>query len=668
MTAVNSSKGSSKNLFGTYFKYRLGIMKMNFVMCCILNVLGLPLLAVAAGKGFGGAISEFSATARFFSMICIAALPAIAIFNALSSFDYYHKKDLTDTIGVLPLSHKQRFFADLLAGLIVNAVPIIPCGIFCTIAFANLQGKFLARYNTAMLGNFHMAGIGLYIAASVLFIVIFTYLFTVLTSVCCGKVFHSVVFVVIAIAVLPLIFGGLAQCFAKGILGIDDKEYFWEAVKLFPPAGLIHSILDAVDAPFSGYLGYFIEHNELVTFSFWQILVYLILAAGIIALAYFLGKRRLAEHTGSAFAIKPMFWVLSGGITAAITITTLCTSSEFYGYGGLFHSYHIFSAAAGLLTCLVTVLLYRQKKKTFLRTLAVGAGAVVVMLAAWVVVDKTGSFGARYYPKSADGIEYIKINSTYTITEKKDIEDFASMLNKELRDNPKGLQYSNNGGFFVEMKKTDGERTLRGFSNAPVVEQIIRSLDGYLDYFFGELEDSPEEWKAYLSYRYMANHMVSSARTWVHDEDVDELIKILHEEAKEKHDPNAKTVIEIVFYGGSNGDRSFAIGENFTRTIAYLSDVSYDLDDNHAVIYLSIEYDNYGVNQETFLVRIPFEDKDDERVKELVSLLEVSEGEPIDPNFRMRVFNGPNEPGVTEENKPRVLELMRELAADYMFN
>lgn len=664
MTAVNSSKG----LFVTYFKYRLGIMKMNFVMCCILNVLGLPLLAVAANKGFGGVISEFSATARFFSMICIAALPAIAIFNALSSFDYYHKKDLTDTIGVLPLSHKQRFFADLLAGLIVNAVPIIPCGIFCVIVFGNMQGKLLARYEAAMLGNFHMVNVGLYIAAAVLFIVVFTYLFTVLTSVCCGKVFHSVVFSVIAIVILPLLFGGLARCFANWILGIDSKEYFWEAVKFFPPAGLLRAILDVVEVPFSGYSGYFIrKDNDIARLGFGHILVYLILAAGIIALAYFLGKRRLAEHTGSAFAIKPMFWVLSGGITAAMTIMTLCTSSEFYAYGGIFHSYHIFSAAAGLLTCLVTVLLYRQKKKTFLHTLIVGAGAVVVMLAAWVVVDKTGSFGARYYPKSADEIEYIKINSTYKITEKKDIEDFTSMLNKELHDNPSGLAYGDWGGFFVEMKKTDGTSIARNYTGRNLGEQILRSLDGYLDYFFGELEDSPEEWKAYLSYRYMSNSMVSSARTWVHDEDVDELIKILHEEAKEKHDPNAKTVIEIVFYG-LNRERSFAIGEDFTRTIAFLSEATYDLDDNHSVVYLSIEYSGYGVDRDVFSVKIPFADKDDARVKELVSLLEASEGEPVDPNFRMRVFSGSNEPGVTEENKPRVLELMRELAADYMFN
>lgn len=656
MTAQSSSKG----LFGTYFKYRLGIMKINFVMCCIINVLGLPLYAVAANVGFGGVISEFAMTARVFSMICIAALPAIAIFNALASFDYYHKKDLTDTIGALPLNHKQRFFADLLAGLSVNAAPIIPCGIFCTIVFGIMQGKLSARYSSAWLGDFHMVSVGLYIAAAVLFIVIFTYLFTVLMSVCCGKVFHSVIFCVIAIVILPLLFGGLALCFANCILGIDSGEYFWRAVAFFPPAGILHSLLIETDAPFSGYFDYVIKH-DLTSFSFAQILVYLILAAGIIAGAYFLSKRRLAEHTGSAFAIKPMFWVLSGGLTAAITILVPGATYGIYEFRGF---YPLIAAAFGFLACLVTILFYPQKKKMFLRSLAVGAGAVAVMFAAWLVIDKTGSFGARYYPKSADKIEYVKINSNYKITDKKDIEKFTSMLNDKLRDDPYGLVYGNWGGFFVEVKKTDGKSTLRGYNNANVGEEIFRSLDGYVEYFFEELERNPEKWRASLSYSSLSSSSISKAKTWIPNEKVPELIEILHEEAKEKYDPNAKTVMEIVF--SYLGERSFVIGEDYTRTIAFLTDMSDVNENDPELTYLSIRYDIYGDDWEWFSVKIPFGGKDDERVKELVSLLDDCEGEELVPNFKINAFYGLKEPSVTEKHKARVLELMKQLAADYM--
>ncbi|MDE6731335.1 MAG: hypothetical protein K2J77_00470, partial [Oscillospiraceae bacterium] len=507
MTAQSSSKG----LFGTYFKYRLGVMKINFVMCCILNVLGLPLYAVAANVGFGGVVSEFAGTARVFSTICIIALPAIAIFNALASFDYYHKKDLTDTIGVLPLSHKQRFFADLLAGLAVNAAPIIPCGIISAIVMGSAQGK-LDKLEIA--GDLNMAGIGMTIAMTVLLIVVFTYLFAVLTSVCCGKVFHSVIFALIAIVTLPLLFGGLARCFANGILGIDSREYFWRAVAFFPPAGILHVLLIRMDAPFSGGIGsYALEYDHsLVSFSFAQILVYLILAAGIIAGAYFLSKRRLAEHTGSAFAIKPMFWVLSGGITAAITILVLGATYDMYD---LKVSYPIISAAVGILVCLVTILFYPQKKKTFLRSLIVGAGAVAVMLVSWLLIDKTGAFGARYYPKNPDKIESVTLNGIYTITDKDDIEIITAMLNNELR---KGSFYTDggdwhDGNFYVQVEQTNGKRIARNYGNGTFGETVFRSLNGYVDYFFEELEKNPEYWKAHLSFTTLKKPIA-----WIPDE------------------------------------------------------------------------------------------------------------------------------------------------------
>lgn len=652
MTAVNSSKGSSKGLFGTYFKYRLGVMKINFVMCCILNVLGLPLYAVAANMGFGGVDSEFAVTARVFSMICILALPLIAIFNALSSFDYYHKKDLTDTIGALSISHKERFFADLLVGLIVNAVPVIPCGIICAIIMGGAQGRLDALERAE---NIFLAGVGFEIAATVLFIVIFAYLFTVLTSVCCGKAFHSAVFSVIAIITLPLLFGGMARCFANGILGIDSKEHFTSAVTFFPPAGILEELFGEMDVPFTSDPALRVKWLVGI-FDFAHILVYVILAAGLVAAAYFLSKRRLAEHTGSAFAIKPMFWVLSGGITAASTIMAIGVIFDYVDY------YYIVAAAFGLFVCLVTVLFYRQKKKTFLRSLVVGVGAVVVMLAAWFVIDKTGAFGARYYPKSADKIEYVKINDTYKITDKKDIETYFSKLNDELRNAPSGMVYGNWGGFFVEVKKTDGTSTLRGYDNANAGEEIFRSLDGYMDYFFNDIESSLKDWTAHLSYKNVTSTIVR-----IPDEKLPELIEILREEAVEKHDPNAKTVAEIVFSCNIINARSFAVEENFTRAIAFLTDTAvYNTDP--AILYLRISYDIYGEDWDSFSIEIPFGDKDDARVKELVSLLEdCGDDEPIE-GFKIKAnFNSENL-GVTEKNKARVLELMKQLAMENMLN
>lgn len=652
MTAVNSSKG----FFGTYFKYRLGVMKINFVLCCILNVLGLPLYAAAANKGFGGVDSDFAITARVFSMICIIALPLIAIFNALASFDYYHKKDLTDTIGSLSISHKQRFFADLLAGLVVNAVPIIPCGIISAIIIGGTQVKLVLKEGYGSVGSFHMESLGFFIAAMVLFIVVFTYLFAVLTSVCCGKVFHSVVFAVIAIVTLPLIFGNLARCYGHGILGIDSLEYYLKAVTFFPPAGLFRLLYDAMDAPFSSGAASSAQY-VMDSFGVWQVLVYLILAAGLIAGAYCLSKRRLAEHTGSAFAVKPMFWVLNGGITAAATILTIASAYDSFSYGYVFGA-----AAAGILTCLVTVLLYRQKIKTFLRTLIVGAGAVAVMLLAWLLIDKTGSFGARYLPKNPDKIESITLNGTYTITDKGDIEIITTMLNDELRKGSSHIDGGNwhDGNFYVQAELTNGTRVKRLYGNGTFGKTVFRSLNGYVDYFFDEVEKYQGEQTAYLSYTSLRNLTV-----FIPDEMVPKLVKTLREEAKEKHDPNAKIVAEIVFPTPENF--RFEIEENYTGTIALLTTSNEDPEIDPDLIYLSLEYNIiYGENMDMFSIKIPYKDKDDDRVKELVSLLEDCEDGEFVVGFKVNGFFSSEELGVTEKHKARVVELMGQLAANYI--
>ncbi len=46
-----TEQNSSKSFFGIYLRYRIKEQKMNLILCVILNVLSLPMLAVAMGKG-----------------------------------------------------------------------------------------------------------------------------------------------------------------------------------------------------------------------------------------------------------------------------------------------------------------------------------------------------------------------------------------------------------------------------------------------------------------------------------------------------------------------------------------------------------------------------------------------------------------------------------------
>lgn len=650
MTAQSSSKGC----FVTYLKYRLGLLKINFVMCCILNVLGLPLYAAAANVGFGGGVSEFAMTARVFSMMIIASLPAIAMFNAIASFDYYHKKDLTDTIGVLPLTHRQRFFADLLAGYAVNVAPIIPCGIFCVIALGNTQGKLVFFHHISIDCSFKMASVGAIIVMTLLVIITFAYLLTVLINICCGKIFHTVIFSLFAMAVLPLLSGGLVRSFANGVVGIGSSEYFLRGAEFFPPIGLLYDLFFAMGIAFqtSFYVEDSVRAGELFAVSKpVHIAVYVLLAAGLTAGAYLLAKRRLAENTGSAFAVKPAFNIISAGITAGATIAVLALCYN------VTKNYIIVAAAAGAVTFLVTLLLNPRRKKALLRSLIIGAAAIASMLAVWLVLDKSGSFGLRYLPKNPDKIEYLNIDYTYTITDKADIETYITLLNDQLRNNPSDMQYEEKvrleKGFYVDVKTADGKTNERLYGGATTGRKIFSHLDGYVDYFFDELESTHKDCQCDIMSKNVNIHIPA--------EKTKEFIAILREEASEKHSPDAPEFAKAVFSG--YGNRTFIIEQSYTRTIAFLDTLNENVEIDPETVYLSINYTIIQENWERLSVNIPYKDRNDERVKELVQLLKNGRG-TRDGDFDVYSSCVVGLGDVTEENRDRVLEIMVQLASE----
>lgn len=123
-----TEQSSSKSFFGIYLRHRLRQQRMNFILCAILNVLTLPLLTVSMEKGIKNPLDDFYVAGHVGAVMSGIALFVLAVAGAVMSFEYYNKKNLTDTLGVLPITNKQRFFGDLIGGYIANVAPIIPFG------------------------------------------------------------------------------------------------------------------------------------------------------------------------------------------------------------------------------------------------------------------------------------------------------------------------------------------------------------------------------------------------------------------------------------------------------------------------------------------------------------------------------------------------------------
>lgn len=654
MTAQSSSNG----LFKTYLFYRIDQLKMNLVLCCIMNVMGLPLYAVSAKITIKGVISDFAEYGNFFSIFSMFTLIVLAAAGAAFSFEFYVKKNLTDTIGSLGLSYKQRFLADFLAGYLTNAAPIISCGVIGVIIFGTMQGGYDEMYLETS-GALSMVNVGISTSATLFVIVTFAYLLSVLVISCCGKFLHSVIFSVFLMAGLPLLFGNAAKCFAENINGVDTGTVFSKTAAVFPPVGLIFELIDS----FQISDNYGIED---LSFSFKEsfsvfdplhIAFYVILFAAVFAAAYVLGKRRKMENTGETFVVKPMFYVISAVMSAAMMFLFLnmkfyFNGADYVNIGSKIVKMYVVSVIAGAAACALTVLICMPNKKDAFRAVNTGAGAVFACFVIAFTVDKTGVFGARYLPAKAEKIEYITVNDSVKITDKADIEKLTTIINDDLREYSHIIDY-NMYGSKVEIALTDGRNVTRSYDSYNLgLNKYVESLNGYGDYFFQDLYSVEGDWEC------TAVFSESGSKYTIPSEKCAEFISVMHEEAAEKYN-DAADKIGKVHFNNKSYLRDFDIQSDYEKTIAFVENFGEFVEPDPDSRFLDIRYSN---DKEYLNVVIRYKDRDSEYTKQL---LELFSGSPEGRDEDFTVYDSQGLYSVyhvPKENTKRVLGIMTDIA------
>jgi len=145
MTAATSHKSNS--FFGTRFRNDIKDHSRLLIVNLILSLAGLPLACITAcyyayldqidsPKYLTFNDDGFLAA----SMIAFFLAAALGLVIALFSFRYLFKKSLTDMNYALPLSSKNRFFADYFSGLGVYLIPHIIAIIISIIILSVAQG------------------------------------------------------------------------------------------------------------------------------------------------------------------------------------------------------------------------------------------------------------------------------------------------------------------------------------------------------------------------------------------------------------------------------------------------------------------------------------------------------------------------------------------------
>lgn len=670
-----TEQSSSKSFFGRYLRYKIDQQKTNLLLCCVLNILTLPLLALAMKKGVFSIYADLYNVGRMGAAICAVFIVIMAAAGAVMSFEFYNKKNLTDTLGVLPITYKQRFFGDLISGYITNVAPIIPFGIVSLVIFSIAQKNLAASFKElSITEDVSLIRFGVNAFVTFFFIVSITYFITVFVTSACGKVRHAIIFSVFLLAALPLMTGGIAGFVASSILSVDFMAVIDKTMLLFPPLKPLVSIINSADVLEKVQ---YIDGEEsikenYIAFDPVCIIVWMALAVLFIALAYFTGKRRKPENVGSAFVIRPIFNVIcalaSGGF-AAVYLG--------YTYRNMWFTSAI-AVIGGGVVCVVLLLLYLPKIKHLLFGAISGIGTVLAVFGLCVLFDKTGCFGARYLPENSEKIEYVISNDFLKITDKADIEKFMSMQNGVLKKKGNDMMFDSDTSakYSIEYKLTNGKTVNRVFYNNYInvgistfhnnyptdlmLENEMR-LENYPEYFFNAVKDN--------DYKFSCVNFDTGKRIELSESEADEFVDILYNEAKEKFYHETNDFAYAVFANRV----SFPIQMSFGKSIGYLEGFSDEIvDPEKDETYISITYyyggDKDGYNRNYISVSVPLREKNNDIVKELESYFDEQYYEDefddsgYDTNFTIykRASYSINRL-IRKEDTSKVLELMLEM-------
>lgn len=647
---------TEQSFFKRYLSYK--IKKRITLLClgCIVSFAALVCFALGISEGLdlvkkAGVGFYYLMFISYFGMI---VLPIFSIFGAVDAFTFYTRKNLSDTIGCLPLSYKQRFWGDFLSGYAASVLPVVPFGIISTIILSAINGKFneTLKSAAAKLQEVNLTQIGIMFVLTVLVVCTLGYIFGTAAASVCGKGFTAFVFAAASAVGLPLLFGGASELWALNVIGINTESAFENAAAVFPPFGLYSDIkakLDLMNNIYQIEIPFKLGNPVYIA-------AYVILGAALLFLAYSLGKRRKTEHAGTALVYKPSFYIVSAICSAGVTLTV---------YNRLYYVSDInllFALIGGIVTFFVAFAVYHTKKALF-RGGLIDISAIVLCLGAAVLLNKTAAFGKRYLPES--NIAVLKVNEQ-EITDLGEKEQFMRLLNEQLRKYPTRIWFGDNATLNIEYKTSGGKTTSRSYGinnyvhyytrdDIPGLNELVYKLFGYGKRFFENLDRTS---LISCSVQNGAVHLE------IPQDKTEEFIEILSREASEKYDFNASVYAEVNFdyFDYHDGNPSFFnIQADFGDTIAFIESLSDYKEKDPDSVYLALDY---SPNHAVLHVTVPFKQKDDERVKELVSLLENHKragGSICDGSFKIECSDFSTDYRVPIKNRKRVIELMTEL-------
>ncbi len=453
-----------KSYFLPYIRHKLISSKTLIIVVCIFNIIAFGALCLmdisyAVYRAFDLydasfifiSACGFSATAGVISamimLACVAVTPTVVSRCNTN-------RDKADMYLSLPLTSKQRFFGDLITGIVINIAPMVILYIISQVVFLAAQPLVVADSiivdeftSTLWLMPLVVLAVGVVTELAI-------YIIAVFVNSAAGKFSTSVLYSFVVCIAIMLFAYVCGYGFLTGIKGIDfDFSIIFTVITKVPPFGIFFEAII--------YLLESISEERVYTifkaFSPEAVIVYVITGAAFLISAYLMTKKRKAENIGKSFAV--------GGVYYFVLLLTVCSAEIFTFILASISSYStdfVIIIAVGLfISAVIFFFMELQARRGFAKFygwilrfvgITVCAGAIAGFLIYCPV-----SLDTAYIPKSDETV-YVSmrveglpiVNGTITAKDKEDMEKVIELhhLIAKSPDTSDGNEIS----FFYETK------------------------------------------------------------------------------------------------------------------------------------------------------------------------------------------------------------------------
>lgn len=412
MTALTLSNGFKSN-----YILKLKSNKKFTMVGFVMNLLSAPLFLIAyiifssqminrkenlnsVSQESYMAYQSFNKMYIIIPALAIAIAVIIGVFIALNTFDYLYKRSNVDMYLALPLTTKQRFFSDFLAGATSYLIPYLASGIVTMIlsfiaqpiakkAFSKTSAYLSLLDNNIPYAMFKLILFGLIIMLSV-------YVITVLVTTLCGNIIECIMYTGLINIFVPLSIFVCGELLLRDLYGMDSISSFLPLIHKTSPIGSIICIASKFISK---------QYNkEINQYTYWMI-PFFILTFVLFVLSYFVYKKRKAEQVGKPVVFKAFYYIVT--TLVIFTISGVFVISA--GYNDLEKNIVPLIITSATIFFIFEVASNRGFKKIWKGAIRY-AVTIISFLALIVISNESEGFGAVYRVPKANNVASVSIN------------------------------------------------------------------------------------------------------------------------------------------------------------------------------------------------------------------------------------------------------------------